>query len=122
MEHNKRARAITSLCPTAKLVLRVFAAFPKMRMTAHEVSRWSGLPLGTVTPRLAELDERGYGFIRECMAVSGKYRKQKCWEYRGDNAVLFNVTSEGRIKSKLSYRDLWMRERTTRNRLLKSVQ
>lgn len=115
---NKRDKAIQSLCPTTLKVLRVFANHNCHLLTAHQVASLSGVPLGTVTPRLAELDERGYGFIREMPPVPGPTRKQKAWQYRGAGAQLFNVDRNGRVKRKLDYYDLWLRERTARKRLV----
>jgi hypothetical protein len=118
----KREKAIALLHPITRLVLKMFEKHPDDVLTANSVARALGLPINTVSPRLVELDERGYGFIRECPPIPGLKRRQKCWMYRGDKATLFNVTREGRLKARLDYRDLWLRERTNRMRLVESVQ
>ena len=117
----KRTKAIKSLSPTAGAVLAIFIRHPRLEITANSVAVCANLPLGAVTPRLAELDERGYGFIHECRPVVGTRRLQKAWRYRGDDAVLFNVDRDGRVMKKLSYRELWIRERESRSRLVRYI-
>jgi hypothetical protein len=121
-KRTKREKAIESLNPVTQRVLRVFESHTEDALTTNTVARLSGLPINTVSPRLVELDERGFGFIRECPPIPGQKRLQKCWMFRGVKAVLFNVTRDGRLKRRLDYRDLWLRERQNRMRLVESVK